>query len=1021
MIVQILSIAIPQFSGRLYGNGHAIIGLYINRPTQDNVGLFGEYNPPSIRSAIIDNIRIVDAVITGRDNTGSLVGIITGDSITISNITLENTTVTGIEKVGGVVGIVDSFSPDISFDSINAQVSVTGSTIIGGLAGQVSNSSITQTSIVGTVTGISDPVGVTGGLVGVLSNNASISLSQANANVTGVNNVGGFVGANLGQIEQSSSQGTVSGTSNVGGFAAGIIGGGSVTDSYTLSNVSGTENVGGLAGFIASTGPGVPPGGGSVTRAYASGTLSGTTNVGGFLGTTDGTAIITDSYWNTETSGHATTAGDAVGKTTAQLTDINTYVGWDIEFVDKGGFINNGFPYINDGSALWGITDSFTSGSGTEEDPYIVTTCRQLQLINSDLAAHYRLGSNIDCSETATWNPNEDEWVDGVVGGELIPDEYEGVINNGYRGFESIGRKDYNTPGIGFTGSFDGNDYTISNLWIFSKDEPANGLFGAATGATIKNVRILNANIVGGDSTGGILGFGSNVVIDNVINESGMVRAYLSSAGGGFAGFIDNSTITNSFASGTVTGLSVVIDNDGEITIETQSDDIGGFVGFSNNSDFANSYATGDVTSIYGVSIGGFVGSSLCESTFIDSYATGNVTGASNVGGFSGFDGCEGPGSTFTDSYAIGNITGGTGGGAVGGFIGYAEQSTVIRSYATGNVINNSEDIDKLPYNFAGFIGSAANGSIISASYATGNVEGGLGNNIAGFIGYMDGEGSSITNSYATGNVSGNNFVGGFLGRIGFGEVEAVYASGSVNASGIVLPIIDEETNETESLNVSGLVNIKTKFPENVTIQNSFWDVQTSGQATSDGGTGKTTTEMKTLSTFTNVGWDFEDIWAIQNSNNNGYPYFTWQTFDNEESPEPEPTPTRRRSSGGGSASPAFLAQLGITLANPGAPTTTPSLGEPGLCSADQLLTQNLRAPSRNGVFNSYTQGIVREINILQGHLNRLGFNSGPIDGIAGPLTDGAIKRMQVFLGTTPDGFVGPITRGLLNNSCGSN
>lgn len=96
--------------------------------------------------------------------------------------------------------------------------------------------------------------------------------------------------------------------------------------------------------------------------------------------------------------------------------------------------------------------------------------------------------------------------------------------------------------------------------------------------------------------------------------------------------------------------------------------------------------------------------------------------------------------------------------------------------------------------------------------------------------------------------------------------------------------------------------------------------------------------------------------------------------------------------------------------------TTNPE----GLCPVEQQLSQNLRAPSQNGKYNSYTQGVVTQANILQAHLNRLGFNSGVVDGYIGPLTDGAIKRMQIFLKTTPDGFVGPITRGLLNHSCGS-
>ena len=94
-------------------------------------------------------------------------------------------------------------------------------------------------------------------------------------------------------------------------------------------------------------------------------------------------------------------------------------------------------------------------------------------------------------------------------------------------------------------------------------------------------------------------------------------------------------------------------------------------------------------------------------------------------------------------------------------------------------------------------------------------------------------------------------------------------------------------------------------------------------------------------------------------------------------------------------------------------------LGKPGICPKTQILTQNLKAGAQNGKYNSYTKGIVKEVKILQGHMNRLGFNAGSVDGILGKLTDGAIKRMQKFLGTKADGYIGPLTRALLNNSCG--
>jgi hypothetical protein len=105
--------------------------------------------------------------------------------------------------------------------------------------------------------------------------------------------------------------------------------------------------------------------------------------------------------------------------------------------------------------------------------------------------------------------------------------------------------------------------------------------------------------------------------------------------------------------------------------------------------------------------------------------------------------------------------------------------------------------------------------------------------------------------------------------------------------------------------------------------------------------------------------------------------------------------------------------------------SNTASLGKPGLCSAELIITQDMRAGARNGRINNYSRTtiakkeIAKEVKILQTHMNRLGFNSGPVDGILGPITDGAIKRMQKFLGTGQDGLVGPITRSLINNSCG--
>jgi len=70
------------------------------------------------------------------------------------------------------------------------------------------------------------------------------------------------------------------------------------------------------------------------------------------------------------------------------------------------------------------------------------------------------------------------------------------------------------------------------------------------------------------------------------------------------------------------------------------------------------------------------------------------------------------------------------------------------------------------------------------------------------------------------------------------------------------------------------------------TVSNSFWDIQTSGQSTSNGGIGKTTAEMKNIDTFSGATWsiiavadpserDLAYVWNIVDDET--YPVLSWQ------------------------------------------------------------------------------------------------------------------------------------------------
>ncbi len=215
-----------------------------------------------------------------------------------------------------------------------------------------------------------------------------------------------------------------------------------------------------------------------------------------------------------------------------------------------------------------------------------------------DLTVNYTLGSGINAS--------------GTAGGDVW----------GSAGFVPIGLDSTNTGASRFTGSFNGEGYTISGLTINLPSTDHVGLFGyTGTSATIQNVGLVDVNITGSTFVGSLVG--SNF-----------------------------GTVNNSYATGSVTGTDTT-DTDG-----TQNK-VGGLVG-GNSGTISNSYANVNVTGS-GDRVGGLAGGS--SGTISDSYATGAVNGSSYVGGLVG-----GNSGTISNSYATGNVTGT--GDKVGGLVG---------------------------------------------------------------------------------------------------------------------------------------------------------------------------------------------------------------------------------------------------------------------------------------------------------------------------------------------------------------
>lgn len=286
---------------------------------------------------------------------------------------------------------------------------------------------------------------------------------------------------------------------------------------------------------------------------------------------------------------------------------------------------------------------------------------------------------------------------------------------------------------------------------------------------------------------------------------------------------------------------------------------VGGVGGSIEGGTITDSYTIGNITGTISSSnsIGGFVGAAACGAVFTRVYATGNVmalgVSSSSIGGFVGGDGCSGPGGIYNQAYATGNVTGND---YVGGFIGFTSMGEFNQVYATGGVTGGDS--------VGGLIGEGHgnfdDAGTVKQSFSTGTVTGN------DYVGGLVGNGVSliIRDSYSRSVVNGSDLQAGFVGLVDGADALIVnsYSTGSVDSTG-------EQYGGFASAATSG-----------ATVEFSFWDTQTSSQSSSAAATGKNTSEMKTLATFTDDleddTWDFDEIWGIDSEVNDGYPCLRW-------------------------------------------------------------------------------------------------------------------------------------------------
>lgn len=439
------------------------------------------------------------------------------------------------------------------------------------------------------------------------------------------------------------------------------------------------------------------------------------------------------------------------------------------------------------------------SGSGTIQDPYRICSTEDLDKIRNHLDKHFALGKNLDLSELGddyNWTP---------IGSESSP--FQGSLNG--QGFKILNLKSDNATEdyIGFFAVLGTSSViyslTLEQFYTVGK-EYVGSLAGLSKGNLI-NISILNSKVSGEIAVGGLIGRNEGE-IKNSISKSEVTGSGVNV--GGLIGF-NSGNIINSLSESEVIG---------------DNHHVGGLVGLHEIGKIESSSSTSQVTGEL-AGIGGLVGVSRDEAIIEKSFSSGQVKGGTEygVGGLVGLNRTE---ATINESYSSVSVEGGA--WATGGLVGGNETGgKIMKSYATGTVFATSSAVG----GFAG-INTGAD-SRIDNSYSMGSVEGA--ERVGGFIGNNSG-GALIANSYSHGAVHGTNRVGGFVGSSYYASATKNYSTGGV----------------TGGSNLGGFLGLNAG---GTSLSDCFWDIETSGRATSAGGAGaqgKTTAEMKQQTTFTN-------------------------------------------------------------------------------------------------------------------------------------------------------------------------
>jgi hypothetical protein len=782
-----------KFTGSFDGNNYSIQNFTLDNPTANAQGLFAYFAPGTAKDSI-KNLALQNVQVNARDSIGALAGkVISG---TLYNCSVEGS-IQGNQRIGGLAGFISSSI----VKQCNGNVSMTGNGRIGGLIGYLTSSTIMQSYCLGTITTDGTEIG---GIASFATNSTcSITECFTDMTLTANNSIGGIIyGCNYGSITNNYSLSDIYSYGQAGGilsygyncniqhnYSTGAIyghqSGGIGSNNWGTSQVfknclainaevksiSQTENIGRIWGSPTTTL--------QSNFAWDSLYVSDSVITNGTQNNHNGENVsytqIIDSVFYKD-AGIWDTPWNFTTKWTMDTTNISLFpilreipaeiqklkhsqaIIWNQNLSGSIGdtiLLNaHGFHYpitftsgndqivniVEDTAFLVGqgqtsitahllgneffdeATEShnatvFAQGNGTLSNPFTISNIDELNYIRDNLDAHYKLIADLDLSSIENWDP-----IGGTCGDDC---DYE-----------------Y------FTGSFDGNNHTISNLTINLPNEYYIGLFGnfkpITPGDSIKNLTLINVNLLGQSTIGGVVGQTVNGSLVNC-HVSGNIKATEDDAGG-IVGNAETSHIENCT---------------NNATIEANEGYTGGIVGSFYSGTITNCQSSGNIA---GDGYLGGIAGYMNNSSMISCSNTGHISSNDSYTG--GLAGSIYENSNIRNSYNLGNISGSS---YAGGIIGNANNNcNIIKSYSGGQIYG---------YEYIGGIaGYAGNNSKINQCYSTSNLNPfGPSYQIGGIVGYLSN--STLLESYSTGKISGYEELGGIIG----------YASSSIIKTNVAM------------------------------------------------------------------------------------------------------------------------------------------------------------------------------------------------------------------------------------------